>query len=149
MLSVRACLSISLLTALAAAPAFATTTPKSSATTHHHHKLFRRTRHHVVKGQRGIDPDRAREIQTALIRQHYLTGTPSGQWDNQTESAMQKYQSDHGWQTKLTPDSRALIALGLGPDHPAQPAPVAAAASAPTAPAPVVNTLASTHVIQN
>ena len=24
---------------------------------------------------------------------------------------------DHGWQTKLTPDSRALISLGLGPNH--------------------------------
>lgn len=149
MLSVRACLSISLLTALAAAPAFATRTHKTSASTHHHHKFFKRTRHHVVKGQRGIDSDRAREIQTALIHQHYLTGAPSGQWDAQTEIAMQKYQSDHGWQTKLTPDSRALIALGLGPDHAAQAAPVAAAAPVPAAPAPVANTLASTHVIQN
>jgi hypothetical protein len=32
--------------------------------------------------------------------------------------AMRQYQSDHGWQTKLTPDSRALISLGLGPNHP-------------------------------
>jgi hypothetical protein len=30
---------------------------------------------------------------------------------------MQKYQSDHGWQTKLMPDSRALVQLGLGPDY--------------------------------
>ena len=29
---------------------------------------------------------------------------------------MQKYQSDHGWQTKLIPDSRAIIKLGLGPN---------------------------------
>ena len=28
---------------------------------------------------------------------------------------MQRYQSDHGWQTKLIPDSRAIIKLGLGP----------------------------------
>ena len=28
---------------------------------------------------------------------------------------MQRYQADHGWQTKLMPDSRALISLGLGP----------------------------------
>jgi hypothetical protein len=30
---------------------------------------------------------------------------------------MQKYQADHGWQTKLMPDSRALLKLGLGPDY--------------------------------
>jgi hypothetical protein len=28
---------------------------------------------------------------------------------------MQKFQSDNGWQTKLVPDSRAIIKLGLGP----------------------------------
>jgi hypothetical protein len=28
---------------------------------------------------------------------------------------MQKFQSDNGWQTKLIPDSRAIIKLGLGP----------------------------------
>jgi hypothetical protein len=30
---------------------------------------------------------------------------------------MQKFQSDQGWQTKLMPDSRALVKLGLGPDY--------------------------------
>lgn len=30
---------------------------------------------------------------------------------------MEKFQSDHGWQTKLTPDSRALEKLGLGADY--------------------------------
>jgi hypothetical protein len=30
---------------------------------------------------------------------------------------MTRYQADHGWQTKTLPDSRALIQLGLGPDH--------------------------------
>jgi len=30
---------------------------------------------------------------------------------------MQKYQADQGWQSKVVPDSRALIKLGLGPDH--------------------------------
>ena len=47
---------------------------------------------------------------------NYLTGTPSGEWDAETEAAMQKYQNDNGWQTKLMPDSRALIKLGLGPN---------------------------------
>ncbi len=30
---------------------------------------------------------------------------------------MQKFQEDNGWQTKLIPDSRAIIKLGLGPSQ--------------------------------
>ena len=41
----------------------------------------------------------------------------SGVWDSQSASAMQKFQADNGWQTKITPDSRALIKLGLGPQQ--------------------------------
>ena len=67
-------------------------------------------------GQRTIDDQRATQIQTALIRSGYLTGTPSGHWDDQTEAAMTKLQADNGWQTKFVPDSRAIIKLGLGPN---------------------------------
>ncbi len=73
-------------------------------------------------GQRAIDDSRATEIQTALIKSGYLSGQASGHWDSQTESAMQKFQSDNGWQTKLMPDSRAIIKLGLGPHQDAPPA---------------------------
>jgi hypothetical protein len=54
-----------------------------------------------------------------LIREHYLTGEPTGTWNDASESAMRRYQADHGWQSKTVPDSRALISLGLGPskDH--------------------------------
>ncbi len=81
-------------------------------------KLFS---HHTKSGvkhtsQVGIDSTRATQIQTALIKSGYLSGEPSGVWDAQTESAMQKLQSDNGWQTKLVPDSRAIIKLGLGPN---------------------------------
>jgi peptidoglycan hydrolase-like protein with peptidoglycan-binding domain len=139
------------MSALLAAPAFGLTHKAAASGHRHHHRVFhRRARHHVVKGQRGIDADRASEIQTALIRQHYMTGTPSGQWDADTEAAMQKFQADHGWQTRLTPDSRALIALGLGPEQPAQAVAPTPAASPTAIPAPpAANTLASTHVIQN
>lgn len=65
--------------------------------------------------QRSIDDARASEIQTALVGAGYLSGQPSGRWDGDTEAAMQRYQADHGWQTKLMPDSRAIIKLGLGP----------------------------------
>ena len=69
------------------------------------------------RGQQAIKDDRAREIQTALIREHYLTGEPSGVWDERTKKAMAQYQQDRGWQTKKLPDARALIQLGLGPTH--------------------------------
>lgn len=57
------------------------------------------------------------QIQQALIREHYFNGEANGNWDATTISAMQKFQADHGWQTKLVPDSRALVKLGLGPDY--------------------------------
>ncbi|HEY3771229.1 MAG TPA: peptidoglycan-binding domain-containing protein [Candidatus Angelobacter sp.] len=69
------------------------------------------------KGQQGIQPERATEIQQALIREKYLTGEPSGTWDASSQAAMVKYQGDNGWQTKEIPDSRAIIKLGLGPNY--------------------------------
>jgi sulfite reductase alpha subunit-like flavoprotein len=69
------------------------------------------------KGQQKIDSQRALEIQQALIREHYLTGKPTGVWNDATQQAMQRYQADNNWQSKTTPDARALIKLGLGPDH--------------------------------
>jgi peptidoglycan hydrolase-like protein with peptidoglycan-binding domain len=79
--------------------------------------------HHATKkarkpsGQQAIDGERARQIQTALVREHYMNSEPSGKWDDSTQAAMRRYQADQGWQSKSTPDSRALIRLGLGPDH--------------------------------
>lgn len=73
-------------------------------------------------GQRGIDDTRAAQIQTSLIKSGYLSGEASGHWDAATEAAMQKFQSDNGWQTKLIPDSRAIIKLGLGPAQDSGPA---------------------------
>jgi peptidoglycan hydrolase-like protein with peptidoglycan-binding domain len=70
-----------------------------------------------MHGQQSIDPARVTQIQQALIREHYMTGEATGQWDSTTTSAMQKYQADQGWQTKLMPDSRAIKKLGLGPDY--------------------------------
>jgi hypothetical protein len=87
-----------------------------------------------VRGQQKIDAERARTIQGALVREHYLSGEPTGKWDQASEDAMRRYQSDHGWQTKEVPDSRALISLGLGPskDHLLNPG--SAMTSAPEAP---------------
>src|SRR5208283_1494288 len=90
------------------------------------------------RGQQVIDSERAREIQTALIREHYMQGQPSGSWDAATQEAMQRYQADQGWQSKTTPDSRALIKLGLGPSHDHLLNPENAMTAAPAVPATAV-----------
>jgi peptidoglycan hydrolase-like protein with peptidoglycan-binding domain len=132
MLSSRAGLAFLVAAAVVAAPAFATPTHKKSSTPHARtartsthaakanakgRKGSKKSRKTKLRGQQGIDSARATEIQQALIREHYLTGEPTGQWDSNTVSAMQKFQGDQGWQTRLTPDSRALKKLGLGPDY--------------------------------
>jgi hypothetical protein len=97
--------------------------------TSHHKLLLSRSHKHSnaatrTVGQRSIDDSRASQIQAALVKSGYLSG-PSGHWDSDTSAAMQKYQADNGWQTKLVPDSRAIIKLGLGPDRDADRAGVA------------------------
>ncbi len=72
----------------------------------------------TVSKPRAIGDERATQIQNALVKAGYLQDV-SGHWDAASEAAMQKLQSDNGWQTKLIPDSRALIKLGLGPNAPA------------------------------
>jgi hypothetical protein len=69
------------------------------------------------RGQQAIDSGRTAEIQEALIREHYLDGEPTGQWDQATREALTRFQGDHNWQTKIVPDARALIKLGLGPSR--------------------------------
>jgi hypothetical protein len=100
----------------------ATTKPAATkhTTTHTSARKSKNARSKKVakkRGQQAIDSDRARQIQTALIREHYMQGEPSGTWDSATQAAMQRYQADQGWQSKTTPDARALIKLGLGPSH--------------------------------
>jgi peptidoglycan hydrolase-like protein with peptidoglycan-binding domain len=107
---------------LMALPAFATRTHKANHGAHSTTSRLRSSHRavpkaHRVHGQQAIEPARVTEIQQALIREHYLTKDADGQWDATTEAAMQKYQADQGWQTKLMPDSRALKKLGLGPDY--------------------------------
>ncbi len=101
---------------LSATIAYAST-PASSRKTHSSRKHH--SRKHVAKshGQQKIDPQRAEQIQQALIREHYLTGEATGTWNDASQRAMERYQASNGWQTKVVPDSRALIKLGLGPDH--------------------------------
>jgi hypothetical protein len=67
------------------------------------------------RGQQAIDAARTLEIQQALIREHYLDGEATGQWDQPTRDALIRFQGDNHWQTRILPDARALIKLGLGP----------------------------------
>ena len=107
----------------------------SAATVHHAHHAVGHSRvvlshsTHARKGRAGraervsathhepapgMDSTRATAIQAALIRAGYLSGEPSGVWDANSIAAMQRLQDANGWQTKYTPDSRALVKLGLG-----------------------------------
>jgi len=109
----RARLALALVALLTATAAFATTTNRTAAShTRKGHKpavTYRaKTKGHKLHGQQAIDSNRVTQIQSALIREHYMSGEANGQWDSTTQAAMQKYQSDQGWQTKLLPDSRKI-----------------------------------------
>lgn len=84
-------------------------------------------------GQQAIKEERTREIQRALVREKYLAGEATGDWDQRTQEAMRRYQGDNGWQSKVLPDARALIKLGLGPTHAGLLNPETAAATLPAA----------------
>lgn len=122
MLSSHAGLALLISAALIGPPAFASHVHRSptSGQSTSSHKLSS-SRHHVtharVRGQQAIEPERVTQIQQALIREHYMSGDANGKWDTTTQAAMQKFQADNGWQTKLMPDSRAIKKLGLGPDY--------------------------------
>jgi peptidoglycan hydrolase-like protein with peptidoglycan-binding domain len=88
------------------------TTAKGSKRHLKHARLSRSWKRH---GQQTVDGRRTEQIQQALIQSHYLDGEPSGAWDTRTQEALRRYQAANGWQSKVVPDSRALIKLGLGP----------------------------------
>ena len=92
-----------------------TTHHTSASTSKHKGKHSKKSSSH--RGQQKIDSDRAGQIQEALIREHYMSGQPSGKMDAATEAALRRFQADNGWQDKTVPDSRALIKLGLGPNQ--------------------------------
>jgi hypothetical protein len=118
-LAIQKLVILSLAMALCSGHASAATKAASKSARHGQHKGKRKASW-KKKGQQGINAERATEIQQALIREKYLTGEPTGAWDARTQAALVKYQGDNGWQTKVVPDSRALIKLGLGPNYSAE-----------------------------
>ena len=131
----RPLISLLALLLIVSGPASARTPKKHSHGKHHAH--VKKAGAWKKHGQHEIDPDRTREIQQALVRAHYLNGAADGNWNAETKAAMAKYQKDNGWQSKRVPDSRALIKLGLGPNHEAIPATELAGATNSTAAASV------------
>lgn len=67
-----------------------------------------------TRGQVAPTRDRIVEIQGALAREGFYSGTPSGKWDEATSEAMSKFQTAKG----LTPTGKlgalSLQKLGLG-----------------------------------
>jgi hypothetical protein len=66
------------------------------------------------------ESDRIGTIQQALVKSGYLSGEPTGRWDDQTREAMRRYQADNGFPVTGLPEAKSLMKLGLGP-HPLPP----------------------------
>jgi hypothetical protein len=62
--------------------------------------------------------DRYKEIQQALSRQGYLQGEPTGFWDDASQEALRRFQTDHELDPTGKLSARSLITLGLGPSEP-------------------------------
>ena len=108
---IRASLALILSATLITPVAFASKVhraPTSGQTAHKSRKSAHKAPVKRLRGQQSIAPERVTQIQEALIREHYLSGDATGSWDATTQAAMQKFQADQGWQTRLMPDSREL-----------------------------------------
>ncbi|HZS04261.1 MAG TPA: peptidoglycan-binding protein [Blastocatellia bacterium] len=60
-----------------------------------------------------IDPDRITQIQEALVRKGFLTGAPTGVWDDATYDAMKRYQISQRIDATGYPTAHSLKRLGL------------------------------------
>jgi len=90
-----------------AAQGSSTTTTKKKSSKKHHASKHEPT-------QKAPTPERISEIQSALAHNGYYQGTPTGKWDSNTISAMQKFQSDNGLSNSGKIDAPSLQKLGLG-----------------------------------
>jgi len=102
----------------AQAASSSTASPASSSTSHpktttHKHK-------HSAKreppGQKAPTADRVSEIQSALAREGYYQGDPTGKLDSGTLTALEKFQSANGLDSSGKLDAPTLQKLGLGSD---------------------------------
>jgi peptidoglycan hydrolase-like protein with peptidoglycan-binding domain len=107
----------------AASSKAATRSAKSkSATASRSGKSKSRRRVAQSTGQRLPEPDRIKEIQSALASRGYDV-SPTGVWDSRSIAAVKQFQEANNinnFTGKGKLDSLTLIALGLGPNHGAQ-----------------------------
>ncbi len=118
-----AVLTIALASAVAAQTVGSSAARKPAAPPHSSHAATQqtkrktskhRTRH--VPGQKAPATDRIQEIQTALSREGYYKGDPSGKWDSDTQDAMRRFQEEHDMTGSGKIDAQSLQKLGLGSD---------------------------------
>ena len=81
----------------------------------HHRKAASQSKVHFASIH--MQPERAQQIQQALIKAGDLHEAPTGRWDSQTREAMRQYQQQNGFGSTGLPDAKSLMKLGLGP-HP-------------------------------
>ncbi len=111
-----------------------TSTQKKTTTHRHRHSAKRQP-----PGQKAPTSDRISEIQSALAREGYYQGEPSGKLDSSTVVALEKFQSANGLESSGKLDAPTLQKLGLGSDIAGVGAPkpvVPACCSAPGSSAP-------------
>lgn len=86
-------------------------------------------------GQKAPTTERVSEIQAALARDGSFQGSPNGKWDDETASAMRKFQAAHGLNASGKVDAPTLQRLGLGSQT--------AGVAAPTPPPGAISRLTS------
>ena len=86
---------------------------KTASTGRRYRKEGARTRLARLK----LQPERASEIQQALVQRGYLNVGPNGVWDDSTRGAMKRFQVESGLPPTGLPEAKSLMKLGLGP-HP-------------------------------
>jgi len=93
-----------------------TPTSTSQSTSPAKKKSHRRRPVHHEAGQKTPTADRIQEIQSALAREGYYKGDPSGKWDSDTQDAMRHFQEEHDLTGTGKIDAQSLQKLGLGSD---------------------------------
>jgi len=86
--------------------------------------------------QAAPSSERYKEIQEALVAKGYMTTPPNGQWDENSQDAMRKFQSAQNLSVSGKLSSRSIIALGLGAPSAAVPPAAQTAVPASTTPIP-------------
>lgn len=89
---------------------------KAPASTRKRRSRYRRKRRHHITLPKQPAADRTEEIQSALERGGFYSGSPNGKWDNNTQQALRRFQTADGLPPTGKLDALSLQKLGLGSD---------------------------------